>query len=376
MPLSAVRIGMLGLGHMGLKVAKTMQKAGAHKVIGYDPRVRGVDGVTDAASAEQVLNDKQLDFLFLGMRPQDFTPKLQDAITRKIPYTTVSIMAGLPVANINIVLNQLLSVGECVKLIQAEDDVSQERRTQFSALLKPGGPDIWVANEPGWMNKGIAASGSGPYYPCPFMKLAMKACFMGGRREHHLVGDILDPMQKVCPEVLAISGRSEGAFDWDERRGQSGDRAQEVWVLHLLEAYASALKGLGYAEQVAITIAGHTMLGVAKKTALALGKTDAHGVKPKFGEVVSHMESSIISPGGTTAEAEAVAKKALADDVLTPEKLKQLFQNMVNAACRRSAELGAMNRGDKVVAPKGQLSVLSASADDTLVSGEQSFQPK
>jgi pyrroline-5-carboxylate reductase len=149
-----------------------------------------------------------------------------------------------------------------------------------------------MPNTPALIQKGVSALASGSLATSEHMAVA--------RSIFDAVGETVVVSEEMMDAVTAISGSGPG------------------YVFKIMESFVRAGERLGFDEETAARLVIQTVLGAAHL---------AHESENSL----SHLREMVTSPGGTTAAGLAV---------LNEKGLEDIIHEALNAACRRSGELG------------------------------------
>ncbi len=149
-----------------------------------------------------------------------------------------------------------------------------------------------MPNTPALVQKGVSALAAG--------KLADSSHMAIAREIFDAVGDTVEVGEAMMDAVTALSGSGPG------------------YVFRMMECMVDAGVAVGLKEDVSLSLVVQTFLGAA-----CLAKSSEHSL--------SRLREMVTSPGGTTAAGLKVFDEKGLEDVI---------RNGVEAACRRSVELG------------------------------------
>lgn len=327
------QIAFLGLGNMASKIIARIADGNSNNTLihGYSPSQRQLRHVLTHASIDETLNHP-LKYLFYAFKPANWDEKQKREINLALKKTNyprpiiVSVLAGLGIDELNCDIvtmpNVLCEVGHSFIFAHAKDDLSASEKSEFAKICQNMGPVSWV-NQAAEMHMAVACSGSAPAYFLFAMDKVHKIYQLTGisnqQARNKIIATIKDTTAYFGEKIY-----SGNCIIWDEYYKELRDKPEIIFALRAIEAYCHAMHKLGLEIQIAYQVAWHTILG----TALLVEKYPTLDLEA--------MMQSIMSKGGTTEQAIAVARTANFDIFKCQTSLNDFFFSMLNAAYKQS----------------------------------------
>lgn len=331
------QIAFLGLGNMASKMIARIAYLNNNNnelIHGYSPSQRNLKHVLTHASIDETVNNP-IQYLFYAFKPKNWDENQKQAINSALQKTKykrpiiVSVLAGLGIEELNCDIvtmpNVLCEVGHSFIFAHAKDDLTESDKNEFAKLCENMGHIFWV-NQASEMHMAVASSGSAPAYVLFAMDKVTKIYQLSGLSSQKAREKIVTAI-KDTTAYFKTKIDSKHLFLWDECYEELHRKPENILILRAIEAYCHAMHKLGLEIQTAYQVAWHTVLG----TALLVEK------HPEL-ELESMMQG-IMSKGGTTEQAIAVAKTATFDIFKSQENLNDFFFSMLNAAYKQSVFL-------------------------------------
>ncbi len=326
------QIAFLGLGNMAKKMALRIGNKNNPKdlIQGYSPSQRQIENILTHASIKETLNH-QLKYVIYAFKPKNWNENLKKEIydvlqKHKERPIIVSILAGLGIEELDcdivVMPNMLCEVGHSFMFAHARDNLVNKQKLEFEKMCENMGPIFWV-NQASQMHMAVASSGSAPAYILFAMDKAVKIYELSGLSHQEARHKVIYTIKKAT-ELLKSKIETNNAFIWDDIYKELTNNNQLIFILRMIEAYCNAMQELGLDIKTTYQVAWHTVFG----TALLV---ESH---PEL-EINTIIES-IMSKGGTTERAIAVAKTATFDIFSSQETLNKFMLSMLKAAYDQS----------------------------------------
>ncbi len=325
------KIAFLGLGKMASKMISRMMVVGnSERINGYSPSQRQMQHVKTHASIAETLN-RNLEIVIYAFKPQNWNEAQKNTINSALQQNPkrpiiVSILAGLGIAELDcdIVMmpNVLCEVGHSFMFAHAKDSLTEAQKANLEELCKNMGPVFWVDSAEK-MHMAVASSGSAPAYVLFAMDKAVKMYMLSGLAKQDARQAIINDIKNTS-EFFKVKLQSNSIINWEDCYQELANNHHQIFIFRVIEAYCQAMHKLGLDMQTAYQVSWNTVYGTAL---LAENHPELE---------LSDIMASIMSKGGTTEQAIAVAKTATFEIFASQDNLNNFVFSMLKAAYDKS----------------------------------------
>lgn len=337
--VTSQRIAFIGLGNLANKIGPRLLIDSPENLIsGYSPSGRQRSYAFTHPTIEATLANTNTSHVFYMFKPQHWNNKLKQQIHDAMNHFTnppvkVSVLAGLGIdeleCDITCMPNVLSEVGFSYTFSNARYGLTDSQKQEFANICRHMGPIYWVS-KPQDMHLAVACSGSAPAYIMFAMDKAVKIAKLAGLSHDESLKVVISKFKQAA-ETIKNESASFKCVNFENLYLKNSLDPYLALILKLMSAYCLAMQKLGLDVNVSYEVCWNTVLGTAKLI------EKQFNLNPKL-NILTVMQE-IMSKGGTTERAIAVAQTANFDILDSQTSLDEFMFNVLNAAYSRSIAL-------------------------------------